>query len=170
MGHKKTVCVKKEPFHISVNDEFNLDVHPEDAQNLDVIPDGPNVFHLLEDGKAYRVELLDADYTRRTYTLRVNGTKYTVAISDYYERLVKKLGLQASGSHKINVVKAPMPGLVISVLVEPGQVVQKGDPLLILEAMKMENVIKAAGEGIVKFVAAQKGLPVEKGFTLLEFE
>jgi len=162
--------VKKEPFRITVNEQFSLDVHPEEAQNLDVISTGPNVFHLLENGKSYHVELLDADYTRRTYTLKINGAKYTVAISDYYERLIKKLGLQVSGSHKINDVKAPMPGLVISVLVEPGQSVQKGDPLLILEAMKMENVIKAAGDGVVKSVAAQKGQPVEKGFTLLEFE
>lgn len=169
LGHKITDCVKKEPFRITVNDQIGLDVYPEEAQNLDVIPDGPNVFHLLEGGKAYRIELLDADYTGRTFTFRINGAKYTVAISDYYERLIKKLGLHASGSHKINDVKAPMPGLVISVLVEPGQSVQKGDPLLILEAMKMENVIKAAGDGVVKSIAAQKGRPVEKGFTLLEF-
>ncbi len=162
--------VKKEPFSITVNDQYRLDVHPEEAQNLDVIPNGPNAFHLLENGKAYHVELLDADYSGRTYTFRINGAKYTVAISDYYERLINKLGLNVAGSHKINDVKAPMPGLVISVLVKPGQSVQKGEPLLILEAMKMENVIKAAGDGIVKSVAAQKGQPVEKGFTLLEFE
>lgn len=162
--------VKKEPFAITVNDQYTLDVHPDEAQNLDVIPNGPNAFHLLENGKAYQVELLEADYSGRTYTFRINGAKYTVAISDYYERLINKLGLNIGGSHKVNDVKAPMPGLVISVLVEPGQSVQKGEPLLILEAMKMENVIKAASEGIVKSVAAKKGLPVEKGFTLLEFE
>ncbi|MBK9338466.1 MAG: biotin/lipoyl-binding protein [Lewinellaceae bacterium] len=137
---------------------------------LDAVPNGPNMFHLLENGQAYQAELLDADPTNRTYTFRIDGAKYTVAISDYYERLVKKLGLTTVGSHKINSVKAPMPGLVISILVAPGQQVQKGDPLLILEAMKMENVIKAAGDGVVKTVAAHTGKPVDKGFTLLEFE
>lgn len=170
LARKNLHVVKKEPFAITVNDQYTLDVHPDEAQNLDVVPNGPNAFHLLENGKAYQVELLEADHAGHSYTFRINGEKYSVAISDYYERLIKKLGLNIMGSHKVNDVKAPMPGLVISVLVEPGQSVQKGDPLLILEAMKMENVIKAAGDGIVKSVAAQKGQPVEKGFTLLEFE
>ena len=55
-------------------------------------------------------------------------------------------------------------------MAEPGKTVQKGDPLLILEAMKMENVIKAAGEGRVKAVKVQQGVAVEKGQLLLEME
>lgn len=81
-----------------------------------------------------------------------------------------RLGLQAGGGQKINSVKAPMPGLVLEVSVAPGQAVQKGDTLLILEAMKMENVIKAAGEGVVKAIPATKGLAVDKGQVLIEFE
>ncbi len=162
--------MKKEPFQVSVNSHYQFEIQPDEAKHLDAVPDGDQAFHLLENGQAFHAELLEADYTNRTYTLRINGTKYTVNIADYYERLVQKLGLSAAGGHKINSVKAPMPGLVISILVQPGQSVQKGDPLIILEAMKMENVIKAAGEGIVKSVNAKKGQPVDKGFTLLEFE
>ncbi|MEQ1744813.1 MAG: biotin/lipoyl-containing protein [Saprospiraceae bacterium] len=162
--------MRKEPFHITVNDQHQFDVSPEEAQGLDVVPDGGAAFHLLENGQAFRAELLEVDYPKRTYVLKVNGVKYSVAISDYYDRLLKQLGLQTVSTHKVNTIKAPMPGLVISVLVQPGQAVQKGDPLLILEAMKMENVIKAASDGVVKSVAAQKGQPVEKGTTLLEFE
>lgn len=162
--------MKKEPFHILVNDQHRLDVHPEEAHNLDVVPDGTDAFHLLENGQAFHAELIAADYAKRTYTFKINGVKFNVAIADYYDRLLKDLGMQGTSTHKVNIVKAPMPGLVISVLVEPGQAVQKGDPLIILEAMKMENVIKAAGDGIVKSVSAQKGQPVEKGFTLLDLE
>lgn len=162
--------MKKEPFQVSVNDQYLVEVQPEEAQALDLVPNGTNAFHLLENGRAYQAELLEADYAKRTYTFRIDGAKYIVAISDYYERLVTKLGLTTAASQKMNTVKAPMPGLVISVLVEPGQTVQKGDPLLILEAMKMENVLKAAGDGVVKSVAAHNGHPVEKGFVLLEFE
>ncbi|HNM27886.1 MAG TPA: acetyl-CoA carboxylase biotin carboxyl carrier protein subunit, partial [Saprospiraceae bacterium] len=118
----------------------------------------------------YTVEVLEEDYANRRYTLLVDGVRYTVDIADYYERLVEQLGLSVGSSHKINSVKAPMPGLVLSVLAEPGQAVQKGDALLILEAMKMENVIKAAGDGVVKAVHVQKGQPVDKGLVLLEFE
>ncbi|MBK6933028.1 MAG: acetyl-CoA carboxylase biotin carboxyl carrier protein subunit [Saprospirales bacterium] len=162
--------MKKEPFQVSVNDQYHFDLHPDEAKTLDFIATNNASFHALENGQAFQVELLETDYANRRYTLRINGNKYTVDIADYYERLVKKLGLSAGGSHKINTVKAPMPGLVISVLVEPGQTVSKGDPLLILEAMKMENVIKAAGDGIVKAVTTQNGQPVEKGHTLVEFE
>lgn len=135
-----------------------------------MIPNDDQAFHLLHGGQAYHIELLEADYANRTYTLRIDGAKYQVDIADYYERLVQQLGLTVGGSHKVNIVKAPMPGLVISILTEPGQTVQKGDPLLILEAMKMENVIKAAGEGVVKTINAHKGQAVEKGHVLLEFE
>jgi biotin carboxyl carrier protein len=67
-------------------------------------------------------------------------------------------------------IKAPMPGLVLNVLVNAGDTVDKDTPLLILEAMKMENVIKAASSATVKKVNATKGVPVEKGAVLIEFE
>jgi biotin carboxyl carrier protein len=91
-------------------------------------------------------------------------------VADYYERLVHQLGLSVGGVHKMNTVKAPMPGLVLNIVVEPGQTVEKGDPMIILEAMKMENVIKAAGEGRVKAIKVQKGMAVDKGQLLIELD
>ena len=73
-------------------------------------------------------------------------------------------------TQKVGDIKAPMPGLVIEVAVEIGQTVTKGDKVLILEAMKMENVIKAAGDGVVKAIHTTKGQPVEKGQLLIEME
>jgi biotin carboxyl carrier protein len=135
-----------------------------------VIPDGAGKFHILYKNCSYHAELLEVDYAARHYTFRIGGTKLTVKIADHYERLAQQLGLNVGSSHKINAVKAPMPGLVLDVMVTVGQAVQKGDPLLILEAMKMENVIKAAGEGRVKAVKVDKGAAVEKGELLLEME
>jgi biotin carboxyl carrier protein len=63
-----------------------------------------------------------------------------------------------------------MPGLVLNVLVQAGQEVAKGDALLILEAMKMENVIKASGDGKVKSVKVKQGEAVDKGLLLVEME
>ncbi len=159
-----------EPFRISVNGHHEFDIQPEDAKKLDLIPDGESKYHLLLNGKSYHAELVEADYANRHYTFRINGSKYTLKIADHYERLIQQLGLSTGGSQKMNAVKAPMPGLVLNIMVEPGQSVQKGDPLLILEAMKMENVIKAAGEGRVKSVKTEKGAAVEKGQLLLEME
>ncbi len=162
--------MKHEPFRIAVNGHYEFDFQPEDARNLDLVRENDGTFHLLYQGRSFHAELLEADYATRQFVFRINGAKYALKISDHYERLVQQLGLHAGGSQKVNVVKAPMPGLVLNVLAEPGQVVRKGDPLIILEAMKMENVIKAAGEGTVKAVKVQKGAAVDKGHLLLEME
>ena len=159
-----------EPFRITANGQHEFDILPEEARNLDIIPDGDGKFHLLHEGRSFRAELVEADYAAHSYTFKINGNRYTLHISDHYERLVQELGLHAGGGEKMNTVKAPMPGLVLNIMATPGQDVQKGDPLLILEAMKMENVIKATGEGRVKVIHVQQGTAVEKGQLLVEME
>jgi biotin carboxyl carrier protein len=62
-----------------------------------------------------------------------------------------------------------MPGLIIDLKVKAGDVVKAGEPLLILEAMKMENILKSSREGVIKNVKVKKGESVEKGQVLLEF-
>ncbi|MNR65826.1 2-oxoglutarate carboxylase large subunit [compost metagenome] len=66
-------------------------------------------------------------------------------------------------------IKAPMPGLVLNVMVQEGQEVGKGDNLLVLEAMKMENIIKSPDSGIVKKILITKGDKVEKNEVLIQF-
>lgn len=162
---------KKEPFKIAVNGgQHEFALQPDEAKNLDIVPDGEGIFQILHHGRSYHAELLEANYPARQFSFKINGVKYTLHIADHYERLVQQLGLNVGSSQKQNTLKAPMPGLVLDVMVKPGQVVRKGDPLLILEAMKMENVIKAATDGTVKSVAIQKGAAVEKGHLLLEME
>jgi len=162
---------KKEPFNVAVNGvQHEFAFQPDEAKDLDIVSDGEGMFQILHHGRSYRAELLEANYPARQFAFKINGVKYTLHIADHYERLVQQLGLHVGSSQKQNTLKAPMPGLVLDVMVEPGQVVSKGDPLLILEAMKMENVIKAANDGTVKSVAVQKGAAVEKGHLLLEME
>ena len=159
-----------EPFRIAVDGQQEINISPEDARNLDIVSEGEGRFHLLHKGQSFHAELVESDYANHHYIVKIDGVAYRLKISDHYQRLVQQLGLHVGGSQKMNAVKAPMPGLVLNIMVEPGQVVQKGDPLLILEAMKMENVIKAAGDGQVKAVRVQKGAAVDKGQLLLEME
>jgi biotin carboxyl carrier protein len=72
--------------------------------------------------------------------------------------------------NKIFDVKSPMPGLVLEVNVAPGAEVKKGDSLVILEAMKMENVIKSPADGIIKEVFVKPTEAVEKNVVLISFE
>ena len=66
-------------------------------------------------------------------------------------------------------LRAPMPGLVVKVLVEDGQEVQAGDGLVIVEAMKMENELRAEGDGVVASVRVQPGDTVDRDELLIEF-
>ena len=101
--------------------------------------------------------------------LKINGIKYTIQLRDKFDLLLEKMGINNSAVGKVNVIKAPMPGLIIDLRVKKGDLVKAGDPLLVLEAMKMENIIKAPGEGTVKVVKIKKGDTVEKGQVLIEF-
>ena len=66
------------------------------------------------------------------------------------------------------VVTAPMPGIILSILVDEGQIVSAGDPLLVLEAMKMENEIHAPRSGVVKKILVRQGSDVRQGTPLIE--
>ena len=68
------------------------------------------------------------------------------------------------------MIAAPMQGTILRVLVEPGQEIQAGDVVCILEAMKMENAIPAPREGIVSAIPAQPGQVVQVGETLVELD
>lgn len=151
-------------------DEQEFGLSKSDATNLDAVELSNGKLHVLKDNQAYDCELLEADYNNSTLTILVNGTKYSLKVEDEYDLLVKKMGLSVVTSAKLDNIKAPMPGLIIDVMVEPGQTIEKGTPLLILEAMKMENVLKADGEGVVKSIEITKGQAVDKGQVLIEME
>ncbi|MEM1324700.1 MAG: biotin/lipoyl-containing protein [Bacteroidota bacterium] len=147
---------------------FNFELTEVQIAELDSIPNADGSFHLLKDNKAYQIE---AKYIgRKRFEILVNGNKYEVQLADEKDMLVERLGLGVRAASMAKEVVAPMPGLVLSIAVSEGQSVAKGDALLILEAMKMENVIKAAGDGVVKSISVQQGAAVEKGAVLLDFE
>ena len=79
------------------------------------------------------------DKVAKEVRLKLNGQLQTVKIQDEFDILVNKMGLKSNVTLKISAIKAPMPGLVLSIMVEEGQTVVIGEPMLILEAMKMEN-------------------------------
>ena len=147
-----------------------VELQTESINDLDIIDLGNQEFHILKDGKAFHAKVLETDFQKKALLLEINGSKYQIQIEDEYDALVKKMGLSAVVNKKMASIKAPMPGLVLDIQVEVGQNIEKGTPLLILEAMKMENVLKAEGEGIVKSIEIKKGAAVDKGQLLIEME
>ncbi len=126
-------------------------------------------FHVLKNGKSFHVEL-GKENTNGEIEVLVNGTNYHIQVKNSLQILLEQLGMSESSKKAIDQIKAPMPGLILKILVEKGQIIQPADPILILEAMKMENIIKAGSGSIVREILVQTGQKVEKGQSLVIFE
>lgn len=160
--------MKESKYLATVNNAYHFGIGPEEISSLDFVKIDSNNFHILHNKKAYKAELVEADYPKKTFKVKINGNIHSIIIADQFDQLVDKLGLSVVNSTKISDVKAPMPGLVLDINIAVGQEVMKGDKLMILEAMKMENVIKSEGEGVVKIIHVEKGSTVDKGQMLIE--
>ena len=106
--------------------------------------------------------------TTGRYTLRVDGYRCDVEALDERTRTIRDLTAATAGPAGPAPLVAPMPGLVVRVTVQPGDTVQAGQALVVMEAMKMENELRAPAAGTVKAVLVQPGTKVEKGATLVE--
>ncbi len=135
----------------------------------EVVVPGPGRFQVLHGGRSYDAEVVSADYTAKQFILKINGQRIELHAKDRFDLLLERLGLSATAAVQVNELKAPMPGLIVDVRVQPGQAVLKGDPLLVLEAMKMENILKAPADGTVSAVKVSLRDNVQKGQLLVQF-
>ncbi|SHJ66849.1 Biotin-requiring enzyme [Maribacter aquivivus] len=154
---------------ITVNEE-ELQFNSSDVDTLDSIKVNAKNLHVLDNNSAFEVEVVHSDFLNKMMSLSINGNIYDIKLEDEYDQQVKKMGLLAVTTQKLNEVKAPMPGLIVDVMVEVGQEIVEGTPLLVLSAMKMENIILAQGEGIIKSIEVKKDDAVEKGQVIIEME
>ncbi|MCB0570439.1 MAG: acetyl-CoA carboxylase biotin carboxyl carrier protein subunit [Phaeodactylibacter sp.] len=154
-------------FKATANAEYTFEgVLPD----LDLVMVKDGHYHILSGHQSFRVEVIEMDFDTKTFTIKVNGGAYKVQLEDEYDQLVQRLGLAAVSKEAVKEIRAPMPGMVLSIAVEAGQEVKKGDSLVILEAMKMENVLKCPGDGRIKSINVRQGEAVEKNYLLLEME
>jgi biotin carboxyl carrier protein len=148
-------------------DGKNMDGNPVEWDLLEV---RDNTFHIIMNNKGYSAVLVSHNPEEKTMTINVNGNDYEIAVKDKYDILLQQMGISAKSSTTVNNIKAPMPGLIVNILAPEGTEVKKGDGLLILEAMKMENAIKSPRDGKIKKVHVQLRQAVEKNQVLLDFE
>jgi biotin carboxyl carrier protein len=134
----------------------------------DLVRIGDRRFHVLKNSRSYTCEVVSADSNKKSFEIKVNGVLHTVEVQDQFDELLKKLGMDKAATHKVNVIKAPMPGLVLKIMIAENQDISEGDSVLILEAMKMENVIKSPGTGKVKTIRVKERDAVEKNEVLVE--
>ena len=130
---------------------------------------GDRKIHLIQGSRSLEAELLAVDLEAKTLQIRLGHKTTTILLKDRFDLLLEKMGMNAAGSGSLKEIKAPMPGLILDLKVAPGDVVKKGDVVLILEAMKMENSIKSPGDGVVKEVKVSLKQSVAKNQVLIQF-
>jgi len=156
------------PYKLSVNDSFEFSKTVDDVEQLDIYKKSNNQYHIIDQHKSFDALVTKSNFDAKRYTVLINDTEYEVQISDALDMQISKMGLQATSSAKENDLKAPMPGLIVSIDVSEGDQVKEGDGLLILEAMKMENTLVAPKDGQISKITVKAGAKVEKNELLIE--
>jgi biotin carboxyl carrier protein len=157
-------------FKVIVNKSKNYNISFKKAQSLDVIKKEKSKFHILQNNRSFKAELINSNFEIKQYTIVVNSNTYLIKIEDSLDQIIKEMGYSIGFSKKLNLIKAPMPGIIIGLHVKEGDKINEGDTLLILEAMKMENAITSPKNAIVKTVFVKTGETVEKNKLLIELE
>jgi acetyl/propionyl-CoA carboxylase alpha subunit len=124
----------------------------------------PEHYSLILDGKSYQIWM---EPNGRCMRVHLVGFDYDVCLEDERAHRLRQLAAPEVTAHDAGLIAAPMPGLVVKILVEPGQGVNKGQGLVLVEAMKMENEIRSPLAGVVKEVKVRPKQAVEKGEVLI---
>jgi pyruvate carboxylase subunit B len=158
-----TVTIDGRTFVVDVEgDAVRLDGTPLHAR-LHALPQSP-LRQLVLGGTARTFAFLPAD---GGWTVLDRGEAWCVTVTDERTARLQALTAPGGGHESAGSIRAPMPGLVVRVEVEPGQRVEAGQGVVVLEAMKMENEIRATAPGIVAAVPVAAGQVVEKGAVLV---
>jgi len=157
-------------FNIIVNGNTKFSLSEQDLQKVDILQTAATNYHILKEDKPFTVSMVHSNFQKRTYVVKVGNETYEVVIENALDMQISNMGFSLGASKNVSTIVAPMPGLVLEIPIEVGQQVNEDDPLLILEAMKMENVLSSPREGVIKNISVAKGDTVEKKQLLITFE
>ncbi len=162
---------------IRVNNHYEFEISSEEGRTLvnaeplevDVTGISPGIFHIIYRNKSYNAELIELNVAEKRCSVKINSSIYSLAVTDRFDELLSQLGMDNMNKAKVSELKAPMPGMVLKVLVSAGDEIKKGTSLLVLEAMKMENIIKASADLTISSVKVSPGDKVEKNQVMMIF-
>lgn len=157
-------------YHVVFENDHTLAIDTEDLDRQDFVVINNHQVSILQEARNYKVELIDFDLENKVMTLLLNGKSVEVRLHDEVDQMVHDLGMELDVESITGDIVAPMPGKVLEVAISPGMVVHEGDPLIVLEAMKMENILKATGTGTIKEIKVDPGQTVEKSQLLITIE
>jgi biotin carboxyl carrier protein len=161
---KYITTVEGKQFSVEVIDEKHVNVNGKIYEVDFEAVSGQPVYSLILDGKSHESYIARGD---DNWQVLLRGRLYPVIVEDEREKRLRAAaggGVAEGGEFTL---KAPMPGLVVSVPVSEGQDVKKGQVILILESMKMQNELKAPRDGVIQRIKVKAGESVEQKQTLL---
>ena len=160
---KYVTTINDTSFEIEILKDGTLTVNGE-PREVDFLALGPSLYSVIMDNRAYEVVVEERE---GNYELLMQGRLYTGDVLD--ERallLAARRGGLVADSGELSI-KAPMPGLIVAVVVAEGDEVEKGQTVVILESMKMQNELKAPRAGVVQRISVQAGQSVEQNKLLI---
>ena len=157
----------KQKFRLTIDGIALGEVTRAELEHLNARKISNGLYHLIGDHQSMKVELVEMSIEGKFVILKHDYRNYKIEIEDELDALIHEMGFDKQDATVRGHITAPMPGLVLDILVGKEETVQEGTPLLILEAMKMENVIKSTGEGIVSEIYCSRNQKVEKGENLI---
>ncbi len=161
---KYITTVEGRQFVVEIIDEKHVSVDGKVYEvDFESVSEQP-VYSLIVDGKSHEAYAAQGE---ENWQVLLRGRLYPVTVEDEREKRLRSAAGGGAAEAGEFLLKAPMPGLVVAIPVEEGQAVQKGQVLLILESMKMQNELKSPRDGTVGRIRVKAGETVEQKQTLL---
>ena len=136
--------------------------------DLQIVEDPEGFSYIIYKKKKYLVEILEKN--QNSYTVMINGVWYSFSIESPFSYKRKKALSKNGSSSRIETIAAPMPGKILDVMVEENSEIKQGEPLIILEAMKMQNEIVSHVSGKIKKINIKQNDSVMKDDVMVEIE
>ena len=135
---------------------------------VDIVKVNSQEFSVLYKGRSFNIEVIESKEPKH-YNVNTRDFKFDVEVIDNESRYRQSL-MQSKLVLNDNIIRSPMPGKVVRVFVKPGDIVEAGQPLIVLSAMKMESEFKAGQRGVVKEVPVKEGDTVDNDQLLVVIE
>ena len=155
-----------------LNGEFQSNLSKDKLYEFEVleINQEKNEIILQKGSQKFHCKILKKNNKDQLFVIKINGNISTIRIVKAVEKTIEKLGINKKSQQNINILKAPMPGLILKLMVKVGDQIKKGEALIILEAMKMENILSSPVDGTIKGIKVKPQQTVEKNNVLINFE
>ncbi len=134
----------------------------------DILQMGDGLYSIIIDGQSFAIEMIEGDSPKH-YVMNTFYKSFNVEIIDA-EKKYQRSRMKGTSTSVENNISSPMPGKVVSILVEVGQTVEAGQPVITISAMKMESEFKAKNPGVVKEIRVKEGAIIDAHQLLIIIE